>query len=147
VANILRAYGYSADATEDTVARRIKLTTSIAEGHVATGTVEAQVRKALAAYKIPTEQFAAHEPHQAVAALRGFLAEGLVVILCVDNASHWVLAIGTLGPDRFVVADPADPELVVVVGARALAERWKEAVSPPMYYALVAHPRSRRKPR
>jgi ABC-type bacteriocin/lantibiotic exporter with double-glycine peptidase domain len=55
--------------------------------------------------------------------LMRWLRAGAPIILCVDDSSHWVAAIGTLG-DRVLVADPADNELVLSYDTEKLMDRW-----------------------
>jgi ABC-type bacteriocin/lantibiotic exporter with double-glycine peptidase domain len=52
-----------------------------------------------------------------------WLRSGRPAVLCVDDWTHWVAAIGVLG-DRVLVADPADNELVIVLSRARLVERW-----------------------
>lgn len=59
----------------------------------------------------------------AILFLSHFLATGRSAILCVDDDTHWVAAIGLLG-DRVLIADPADNELVITLSRADLAERW-----------------------
>lgn len=55
--------------------------------------------------------------------LESELRLGHPVILSVDNGSHWVAAIGLLGR-QFLIADPADNELVLSLSADQLQQRW-----------------------
>jgi hypothetical protein len=59
----------------------------------------------------------------AILFLSHWLTQGRSAILCVDNDTHWVAAIGLLG-DRTLVADPADNELVITLSRQQLADRW-----------------------
>lgn len=52
-----------------------------------------------------------------------WLSVGRPAILCVDNYTHWVAAVGLLG-DRVLVADSADNELVLSLSRAELADRW-----------------------
>ena len=52
-----------------------------------------------------------------------YLRNGHPVLLCVDGDSHWVAAIGKLGP-QYLIADPADNELVLSLSPEALKTRW-----------------------
>lgn len=52
-----------------------------------------------------------------------WLQRGRASILCVDNDTHWVAAIGLLN-DRILVADSADNELVLSYDREALVKRW-----------------------
>lgn len=64
-----------------------------------------------------TKQFSA------LVELEHYLRMGRPMILCVDSGEHWVAAIGMLG-HRFLVADPADNELVLSYDGSELARRW-----------------------
>lgn len=64
-------------------------------------------------------------------------------LLCVDNDSHWITAIGKIGR-RIVIADPKNTVKnrkengVHVVPAPELIRRWRNAGNE--YYGLVIHP-------
>lgn len=79
-------------------------------------------------------------PTPALRALRRLLGKGTPVILCVDDWEHWVTAIGVLG-ERFLVADPADAEIVLSLSPDELTRRWfrnsKRAVRQPFYGIAV----------
>jgi ABC-type bacteriocin/lantibiotic exporter with double-glycine peptidase domain len=146
-ANILRAFGTDRNATEDTVAKKIRqVAIRNNDEDPSNGTTESQLRRAFEAYKHPTEQWQLHTPHAAVMALRGALLGGLLGVLCVDNNTHWVAAIGVAGT-RFVIADPADPEIVLIVTGEELAQRWQLTADPPAFYALIVHPRKWGRPK
>lgn len=68
----------------------------------------------------------------ALAFLEGALSRGRSVVLCVDNDSHWVAAVGLLG-DRVLVADSADNDLVLSYDLAGLAKRWGEG----RYYGIA----------
>jgi hypothetical protein len=144
VANVLRALGLSREVTEDQVARRIRLKASTTDADPADGTTEGQILKALAAYRLRAEEVLLHQGHAALCALRGHLVVGRPAVLCVDNNTHWLAAIGALG-ERFLVADPADPEVVVSYSPDELETRWKFAGDPPAYHAMVVHRTARRR--
>lgn len=144
VANILRAYGYDREATEDKVARKIKLTNSTTDEHPARGATERQIMAALGAYKLPHDQIQIHQPGLALSALRGYLDRGVLAVLCVDNSEHWLLALATMG-ERVVVVDTADPELTLSYTPKELVARWGEVGDPPTYYAIVVYPRTKAK--
>lgn len=67
--------------------------------------------------------------------LAALLRGGRPAILCVDNFGHWVAAVGMLG-DRFLIADPADNELVLALDSGALLERW-EGDSKPYFVGVM----------
>ena len=73
-------------------------------------------------------------PAVAMLMLRFWLQQGKPVILCVDDATHCVAAVGTLGPDRILVADPADNELVVTCDSAEMVEWWASTGG---YYGVV----------
>jgi hypothetical protein len=79
-------------------------------------------------------------PGSALRALRRLLGAGTPVILCVDDWEHWVTAIGVLG-ERFLVADPADAEIVLSLSEGDLTRRWfrktKRPVKQPFYGIAV----------
>lgn len=66
-----------------------------------------------------------HESREEIALLllREALRDGRPVILLVDNAEHWISAIGLLG-ERIDIADGADNELVTTNTPMGLAVRW-----------------------
>lgn len=55
--------------------------------------------------------------------LEHYLRLGRAAVLCVDSGDHWVAAVGMLGR-RFLIADPADNELVLSYDGAELARRW-----------------------
>lgn len=60
---------------------------------------------------------------------------GRPVIICVGDGSHWVAAIGRLGP-RYLVADSADNDLVVSKSQDELTKWWAEKATNP-YYGVI----------
>ncbi len=64
-------------------------------------------------------------PSVAILYLCAMLDDGRSAVLCVDDGSHWVAAVGLLG-ERVLVADSADSELVVSVTRTELAEWWAD---------------------
>lgn len=139
VANALQCLGPKwAKVTEDAVTKKIRLGSTIADTDPGAGTVESQVIKALAAYKVKAEELTIHSPHAAICALRGHLAVGRPALLCVDGDQHWLTVCGLLGAS-FLVADSADSELVTVYEEERLADRWKTPGDPPTYYGLILH--------
>lgn len=68
------------------------------------------------------------------------LNSGHVVIMCVDNDEHWVVAFGLLGGgERIVlhVADPADNEMVQHLSPGALLARWAGSGRKPYFGVVV----------
>lgn len=88
------------------------------------GTSPANLIRALATVE-GVEAAVLSEAREDVAMLRleAALRRGRPLVLCVDDAGHWVAAIGVLG-DRVLVADPADNELVLSLAPGELARRW-----------------------
>jgi ABC-type bacteriocin/lantibiotic exporter with double-glycine peptidase domain len=70
-------------------------------------------------------------------ALRYWMSMGKVAVITVDADSHWAAVIGTLGRDRYLVADSADNELVLSYGYGELLQRWQTPESRRGFYALV----------
>ncbi len=66
--------------------------------------------------------------------LRHWLGIGRPVVLCVDQGSHWVAAVGSLGMDRVLVADPADNELVVSCDSAEMVDWW---AAPSGFYGIA----------
>ncbi len=64
------------------------------------------------------------------------LRSGRPTVLCVDDWTHWVAAVGTLGDSRVLVADSADSELVVSLGWQELMQRWASTAKRP-YWGVV----------
>lgn len=78
-------------------------------------------------------------PDVALLKLVAALTAHHVVILCVDDFSHWVLAFGLLGGGAKAtihVADPADSEMVEHFSPDMLLRRWAGPARKP-YYAIV----------
>lgn len=65
--------------------------------------------------------------------LRADLHAGRAAVLAVDKDEHWVAAVGLCG-ERFLIADPADNELVLSLSGDQLKSRW---ASPVRYYGVV----------
>lgn len=63
-------------------------------------------------------------PEIAFLRLDASLRAGRPVIICVDNWSHWISAIGRLGNARILVVDSANSELVLSYGWEQLLNRW-----------------------
>lgn len=61
------------------------------------------------------------------------LRHGRPVLLVVDDGGHWVAAVGLLG-GRYLVADPADTELVVSYEPDEIAARWSDGAA---YYGVA----------
>lgn len=97
-------------------------------GGDADGADERQLRDAMEALGYVGRPASPRRRADAMAWLRRQLAAGRPVIIAVaqdDPADHWVTVVGQLG-SRFLVADPADAELVVSVDAKRLAEWWHD---------------------
>ncbi len=68
--------------------------------------------------------------------LSAALHSGRPVVLCVDDWTHWVTAIGTLGMGRVLIADSADSELVLATDWPTLMQRWASTAKRP-YWGVV----------
>lgn len=88
----------------------------------ATGTEESGLATAMKT--LGFEPIQVDEP----AALYGFLAMGHPVVMCVDNAEHWVTAVGVLGGKVLVVDPAADGVRTHMVQAVVLKDFIKRAV-------------------
>jgi ABC-type bacteriocin/lantibiotic exporter with double-glycine peptidase domain len=86
------------------------------------GTNPRQIRQAIKKLGYTTEKFDAPS-HLAWRLLRGYLAEGIPVIMSVDKDSHWITAVGLIG-ERVLLADSADGETVVSRDAWSVLRRW-----------------------
>lgn len=75
------------------------------------------------------------KPDVAVMRLQACLRAGIPCILAVDSWDHWVAAVGTIGLDKVVIADPADEELFLYVTGGELLDRW--AYGGKCYYVVV----------
>lgn len=135
VANIMKALGWD-HATEDWVCKRAKLVQGMGDPHPAYGTVEGQIKRCLAAFKIPHFEFTCHDPNVATSALRGFLNAGHPVMIACEGDEHWACVLGTLG-ERFSVVDSADSELNVFYDPVQLVNWWKSNTEPPKFYGIV----------
>lgn len=115
LSNALKAYGMDRSQAE----------CEAACGTTATdGTSHKQLIKGAKSFGCDTSLVKATSWEFAWLQLDHYLREqGRPVLLCVDNASHWVTAIGKLG-HRVLIADPADNELVLSLQANQLKARW-----------------------
>jgi hypothetical protein len=140
VANILAALGFRTPqgelASEDWVAKKVKLAQAMNDPHPGMGTIEWQIRRCLESLKVPHFQVTTHDPNVGVSALRGFMVSGKPCMLAVDNDEHWIAVTGVLG-ERFSIVDSADSELNVFLNGADLAQRWASASDPPKFYAIV----------
>ena len=113
------------------------------------GTSEVNIRQAAEKFGYRLEEFAELDKARGGAAYRwliGKLREHTPVFLCVDDFSHWVLAIGLL--DRKVaIADPAADESVEQFGLYTrggLIKRWwivdPEKDEESQYYGMAIYP-------
>lgn len=134
VANALRALGR--EMTEERVEKKIKAIADTGDPAVQTGTIEAQIAKALAAFRVPATQLQLHHPIVALMALRGFLWTGHPVLLAVDNDEHWVVATGVRG-GWIDVVDSANGEVVIPYRDQELANRWAASGEVPSFYGIA----------
>lgn len=61
---------------------------------------------------------------------------GNPIIVCVDNNEHWATVIGMLGQNIFLMADPADEELVLCYKPAEFLARWKSGARK-AYFGIV----------
>jgi hypothetical protein len=130
-ANAMRALGRAMDEA--------KVVKKMGPGVEVYGTPEAQVKAALTKLAAHGEAFQLVDAEVAWRYMRSWLVSGWPVALAVDEDEHWVAAIGVLG-DRVLVADSADPELVLSYTRDQLLDRWRKPGDPPRYYGIVARP-------
>lgn len=72
----------------------------------------------------------------AILLLKDSLRDGRPVVLLVDNAEHWIAAIGILG-ERVIIADGADYELVTSYPLESFNDRWYNKTSKRIpYYGI-----------
>lgn len=77
-------------------------------------------------------------PKDAEASLFVLLAVlGCPVILAVDEDEHWVAAIGHLGRERVLVADSADPRVVIAYEYGELLDRWVTGKRRQRFYGIA----------
>jgi len=88
------------------------------------GTTPLRMRRA--AESIGVEVLNVCEKRQEVAGwlIESQLRSGNPGIIVVDNDEHWVSVVGLLG-DTFIVADPADNDLLLFYSLQGLLDRWK----------------------
>lgn len=113
---------------------------ALAEG-TSDGIAPASIRNCLdeLGYGTAELKFAASPP--ALRALRRSVRKCAPVIVCVDDWEHWVTVIGALG-ERFLVADPADNELVVSLSTAQFLKRWlKSGKRKAPYYGISVYRR------
>jgi hypothetical protein len=125
VANALEALGVDG-VTQDIVAEYIASNTRKKSKPARDGTTQEELVKALAKWAIVSFTGQITTAHLASYTLRGALSWGSVAILGVDNTQtegHWVAAFGMLG-DRYIIADSAHDEIVMVLGEDELLARW-----------------------
>ena len=128
--------------SEKAVIDKVRLLGTIADTDPGAGAIETQIMRALSAYGVKHDTLSVHNPQSAVAALRGYLVLGRPTLLAVDNDDHWVVAAGVLG-SGFLIVDSAADDLVNVYDEDRLANRWKSAGDPNVYYGLVLRGRGK----
>lgn len=104
-------------------------------GTTANGTPPKRLLKGLQTiHELDPAVFHSRNEIAASAILESFLRKGRPTILLVDNAEHWVTAIGLLG-ERVLIADGADSELVTSYPTDGFTKRWvnKHSKSQPYY--------------
>ena len=76
------------------------------------------------------------DPGVALLQLRGYLLHGVPVIILVDAAAHWCVAVGTLGP-RLLVVDSADGGLLQSLDPDSFMARWEVKGEKKPYYGIA----------
>lgn len=115
------------------------------------GTNEEGIKRMLLSQGRGYDEIARDDDRLAWGALYGALLMGRPVVLCMDQWSHWVVAIGILG-QRVVLFDPAryrhntDRLGTFTLPRDRLLKRWKAghrmARDQPAYYGIVIGDRS-----
>lgn len=100
------------------------------------GTSERGLMRALSTLGHRPIQLRETDPGVAVMTLRGYLLHGVPCILMVDSSSHWVAAIGTLGP-RVCVVDSANGGVVSCLEEDDFMARWHCPAETRPYYAIA----------
>lgn len=148
VANALRALGVRT-ASEDKVLLALKRSAGANDPHPEQdGTSAASLQRALQAQHMDGLSVTLNDWDVALAWLRDGLLRGHVSLLAVDwegdQATHWVTAIGLMGA-RILVADSADPEIVLSLSERELQARWRSDTDPARCSALLLRSGPRKK--
>ncbi len=126
-------------ADEDSIAR-------VAHPHWWAGTDEVKLARAARHFDCDLPLVRREDPERAFGTLVRYVAQGLPVILCVDDWGHWVTVVRYQN-ERFVVIDSKDEPVLQVMSWRELRNRWKyteweeyddERDAHPTYYDL--HP-------
>lgn len=103
--------------TEDELATLCKTTT---EGTSAKGLI----RAAKVVDPVWEPRVFSDKPDVGLLRLLACLRAGVPVILGVDSMDHWVTAVGLVGVDTVIVADPADEEQFLYLPPDDLLKRW-----------------------
>ena len=122
VVNALRCYG-----------KRIpeKLVRSRAGTTKKDGTQEEPMKEALKSFGFTGDSFDHRVLATAVDELQVHVGFGRPIVICVQKDQHWVVIVGMLGPDRYVVIDSARTEYnkeengVRVLSRKQLSKFWK----------------------
>lgn len=140
LANAFRAIGRD-NVTEDKVVVLMRKHAPASDAPEQDGAGVRPLQAAAGSLGYSLVPFKFEHPGMAWAFVRHTLSEGKPSLLCIDDNSHWVTAIGLVG-DAILVADPAHAEIVTPMAADTLTLRWA-----PDYYmmVLVKTPRKRKK--
>jgi ABC-type bacteriocin/lantibiotic exporter with double-glycine peptidase domain len=96
------------------------------------GTTEAGVLNALDHLGFTSEVFDTAKVAHAKAALSKYLAQGMPMIVAVDQDTHWATVVGMLGDKRYVIVDSErtvknkKENGVHVLDIRGLLRRWRK---------------------
>lgn len=102
----------------------VRAAETLADTSPVKGTQETGLKKALKKLEKHPMEIHNKDAFRAWTLLQGFLRQGFPVLLLVDDGEHWVVAIGTLGPERVLVVDSADGAVVQSRDYEQLMARW-----------------------
>ena len=128
-ASISNAFSvFGVEIEEDTIAE-------VAQTSASGGTSDRGMKKAIQHFNFVAEPVQHRVADLALEDLKRRLSGGVPVILCVDQWSHWVTAIGRLG-DTYIIVDPASKTLVLFLTTEQLLRRWRHDAR---YYGIGVH--------
>ncbi|HKI77709.1 MAG TPA: hypothetical protein VKA26_04135 [Ignavibacteriaceae bacterium] len=88
------------------------------------GTDEIGLAKAAKKFDCKMKYFRRETPDEAIKALTSHLKRGMPCILSVDSWEHWITVVN-VQKGKFIVMDSVLDKVIVIYGARQLANRWK----------------------
>lgn len=101
------------------------------------GTPEEEILRALLAFRVKVDILDKPAQRVSMAWLRKHLRTLGPAVLCVDNHSHWVTAIGVVA-DRILLFDPSAGKGLQLHTRKTLLARWRLAPTHggPTYYGI-----------